>query len=123
MLASHGRVDDRQILPATWIDAATTPSAKNQNYGFHLWLGAPPSGKRIYNANTEIGALHSAPYRTSDVLFFDGGGGHRVYVVPSHQLVIVRTGRTNRPDWDDSILPNLILEGMGVAPATYGVTQ
>lgn len=117
MLASHGRVDDRQILPATWIDAATAPSAKNSNYGYHLWLGAPQSGKRIYNANTEIGALHSGPYLTNDVLFFDGGGGHRVYVVPSRQLVIVRTGRTNRPDWDDSILPNLILEGMGAVPA------
>lgn len=123
MLASHGRIGDRQILPASWIDAATTPSAKNPNYGYQLWLGAPQSGKRIYNANTEIGALHSVPYLADDVLFFDGGGGHRVYVVPSRELVIVRTGRTNRPDWDDAILPNLILQGLGVAASSYGVNQ
>jgi CubicO group peptidase (beta-lactamase class C family) len=123
MLAGRGRAGDRQILPASWIDAATTPSAKNPNYGYHLWLGAPKSGKRIYNSNTEIGALHSAPYLANDVLFFDGGGGHRVYVVPSRELVIVRIGRTNRPDWDDSILPNLILQGISQTLNAHGNNQ
>jgi CubicO group peptidase (beta-lactamase class C family) len=59
---------------------------------------------------------HSAPYLADDVVFFDGGGGHRVYVVPSRRLVIVRTGAVNRPDWDDAILPNTILQGLPPPP-------
>jgi CubicO group peptidase (beta-lactamase class C family) len=59
-----------------------------------------------------VGATHSAPYLADDVAFFDGGGGHRVYVVPSRRLVIVRTGTVNRADWDDAALPNAILAGL-----------
>jgi CubicO group peptidase (beta-lactamase class C family) len=59
-----------------------------------------------------VGVTHSAPYLADDVVFFDGGGGHRVYVVPSRRLVIVRTGATIRPDWDDAVLPNAILAGL-----------
>ena len=112
MLAGRGRFEGREILPAAWIEAATTPSPKNPNYGYQLWLGSPASGKRLYNRNTPVGVTHSAPYLANDVVFFDGGGGHRVYVVPSRRLVIVRTGAANRPDWDDAILPNLMLAAL-----------
>jgi CubicO group peptidase (beta-lactamase class C family) len=118
MIGQRGRLGDREILPASWIDAMTTPSPKNPNYGFQAWLGSPAGGKRFYNRNTPVGVLHSAPYLADDVVFFDGGGGHRVYVVPSRRLVIVRTGAVNRPDWDDAILPNALLQGLPpLAPA------
>lgn len=112
MVAQRGRHDGRQLLPASWIDAMTTPSPGNPNYGFQAWLGSPAGGQRTYNRNTGVGTAHSAPYLADDVVFFDGGGGHRVYVVPSRRLVIVRTGAANRPDWDDAALPNAILAGM-----------
>lgn len=118
MIADRGRFEGREILPPSWIEAMTTPSAKNPNYGFQAWLGSPAGGKRFYNRNTPVGVRHSAPYLADDVVFFDGGGGHRVYVVPSRRLVIVRTGAVNRPDWDDAILPNAILAGLPAAPAT-----
>ena len=41
----------------------------------------------------------------------DGFGGQRVYIVPSRQLVIVRTG-AQRQDWDDAALPNLIIRAL-----------
>nr|MCU0759689.1 beta-lactamase family protein [Steroidobacteraceae bacterium] len=112
MLAGRGRFEGREILPASWIDAMTTPSPTNPNYGYQAWLGSPPGGKRRYNRNTSAAITHSAPYLAGDVVFFDGGGGHRVYVVPSRRLVIVRTGAVNRPDWDDAVLPNLLLAGL-----------
>jgi CubicO group peptidase (beta-lactamase class C family) len=112
MIAQRGQLGDREILPAAWIDAMTTPSPTNPNYGFQAWLGSPAGGKRFYNRNTPVGVRHSAPYLAADVVFFDGGGGHRVYVVPSRRLVIVRTGAVNRPDWDDAILPNSVLKGL-----------
>ena len=43
------------------------------------------------------------------MVYFDGFGGQRVYVSNSADLVIVRTGDT-RLDWDDSVLPNMILD-------------
>lgn len=112
MTSNDGRVGDREILPADWIDAMTTPSPTNPNYGLQVWLGSPAGAKGFYNRNTRIGVPHSAPCLADDVVFFDGGGGHRVYIVPSRGLVIVRTGAMNRPDWDDAILPNALLQGL-----------
>jgi len=45
------------------------------------------------------------------VVFLDGAGGQRVYVIPSAELVIVRIGKSVM-DWDDAILPNALLRGM-----------
>ena len=41
--------------------------------------------------------------------------GQIVYIVPSQQLVIVRTGLrppAGRPEWDNSVLPNLVLRAL-----------
>jgi CubicO group peptidase (beta-lactamase class C family) len=109
MIAQGGLYEGRQVVSADWIRQMTTPSRTNPNYGFQVWLGSPKSGRRIYNRTTPAGVTHSAPYSAEDVIFFDGGGGHRVYIVPSRNLVIVRTGSVNRPDWDDAVLPNAVL--------------
>jgi hypothetical protein len=45
------------------------------------------------------------------VVYFDGFGGQRVYIVPSKQLVIVHTGPLN-PEWDDAKLANLIIRSL-----------
>ena len=45
------------------------------------------------------------------MIYFDGFGGQRVYIVPSKQLVIVHTGPM-RQDWDDAILPNMIIRAL-----------
>jgi hypothetical protein len=45
------------------------------------------------------------------MIFIDGFGGQRVYIVPSEQLIIVRTGMA-RIDWDDARIPNAILRGI-----------
>ncbi|MBT8132379.1 MAG: hypothetical protein KJO35_08935, partial [Gammaproteobacteria bacterium] len=63
---------------------------------------------RYYNRKTSTRVLHSEPYLAEDVIYFDGMGGQRVYVVPSAELVIVRTGDMAM-DWDDAKLPNLLL--------------
>lgn len=111
LFARRGAYGDKRIISADWMRQMTDPSPVNPNYGFQVWLASPKSGKRIYNRNTPAGATHSAPYLVNEVVFFDGGGGHRVYAIPSRDLVIVRTGSVNRPDWDDAILPNAILAG------------
>jgi hypothetical protein len=51
-----------------------------------------------------------SPYATSDVLVVDGGG-NRLWLVPSLQIAILRTGGQLASDWDDGRIPNLIIRG------------
>lgn len=111
LMLNDGRVDGRQVLPAGWVAEMTRPSAANPNYGLQVWLGSPADGVRRYNRMSGLVAPHSEPYLAPDVVYFDGAGGQRVYIVPSAELVIVRIGK-GRFDWDDAILPNTLLRGM-----------
>ncbi|MBL8200275.1 MAG: serine hydrolase, partial [Chromatiales bacterium] len=103
-----GRVGDRQVVPAQWMKDVITPSPTNPNYGYFTWLGTTWEKIRPYNSKSSATAFHSEPFAAPDVIYFDGFGGQRVYIVPSKQLVIVHTGPL-RQDWDDAILPNMII--------------
>jgi CubicO group peptidase (beta-lactamase class C family) len=110
MLEGDGVFDDRQVLPQGWVQQMITPSPRNPNYGLQIWLGSPHVAKRYYN-ESQSGAMVPAaePFLAEDTFFFDGFGGQRVYVVPSENLVIVRTGPA-RLDWDDSAVPNMVVK-------------
>jgi hypothetical protein len=81
----------------------------------HIWLGSPPKQQRPYNDYT-VKAFHSEPFAAADIAYIDGFGGQRVYIVPSLQLVIIRTGKS-KTDWDDAILPNAIIRAVRPAGA------
>jgi CubicO group peptidase (beta-lactamase class C family) len=115
LIDGEGAWRGRRVVSAAWIRAMTTPSALNPNYGFFTWLGSPPVEARTYGPFVTFKARHSAPYAAKDIVYLDGYGGERVYVVPSRGLVIVRTGAT-RDDWDDAILPNAVLAGLEARP-------
>lgn len=100
-----------QVVPAGWMRDVVTPSPRNPNYGYLTWLGTEYQERRPYNRKTSTSAYHSEPFAAPDVVYFDGFGGARVYVVPSRQLVIVRTGAL-ATDWDDAKLPNLLVRGL-----------
>jgi hypothetical protein len=44
-----------------------------------------------------------------DVVYFDGAGAQRVYIIPSRRMVILRMGKPDAA-WDDSKLPNLVMQ-------------
>ena len=102
---------ERQVVPADWMKAIITPSEHNPNYGFFTWLGTEYSEYRYYNRKTSTRVLHSQPFLAPDVIYFDGFGGQRVYIIPSRRLVIVRIGDLTT-NWDDSYLPNVITLGL-----------
>jgi CubicO group peptidase (beta-lactamase class C family) len=110
LILNKGRVGSDQVLPSSWIESMTTPSAANPNYGYQTWLGSPPTERRKYNDKT-ITAYHSAPFAAPDMIYIDGFGGQRVYIVPSQDLIIVRTGLAQQ-NWDDAKLPNAVLAGV-----------
>jgi CubicO group peptidase (beta-lactamase class C family) len=111
-------VNGTQVVSEDWIKEVTTPSDTNPNYGFQTWLGTEWEENRGYGKGVPITVRHSEPFAADNIVFFDGSGGQRVYVVPSHDLVIVRTGPggtdpvTGNFDWDDAILPNTIINGI-----------
>jgi len=106
LILGEGERAGERVVPADYVAQMLTPSALNPNFGFQIWLGSPPSETRKYNDFT-VTAYHSAPFVVSDVIYIDGFGGQRVYIIPSQQLIIVRTG-VSRTDWDDAILVNAI---------------
>ena len=111
LIRNGGAVNEKQVVPAQWISEMGKPSAINPAYGIHIWRGSPWMAKRRYNQTNPLAVIHSAPYLADDVLFFDGFGGQRVYIVPSAGLTIVRTGRVNF-EYDDAKIVNLILAAM-----------
>ncbi len=108
LIKEQGRWNGEQIVPETAIDILTTPAAKNPIYGLGVWLNSPADGARKYGPSTSLKVKHTAPYLADDVVFFDGFGGQRVYIVPSADLVVVRTSQVSFV-YDDSVILNLIL--------------
>ncbi len=108
---SQGRLGDEQLVPQAWMQQIVTPSLGNPNYGFLTWLGTSYEQERSYNQKTSTSVFQSEPFAAADVIYFDGFGGSRVYIVPSQGLVIVRTGDIAL-DWDDAYLPNTIIRGL-----------
>jgi len=108
---NKGRVGDKQVVPEAWMNEMVVPGKHEPNYGYLTWLGTEYKEQQTYNRKGSTAVPHSEPYLVDDLIYFDGFGGQRVYISPSKELVIVRTGSMIL-DWDDSILPNTVLRGI-----------
>ena len=94
-------------MAGVWVRAMKKQSWTNPNFGMHLCVGSPPQKERKYN-DYSVKAFHSAKFLADDIYYIDGFGGQRVYVVPSRDLIVVRTG-VSQLDWDDAPLINTII--------------
>lgn len=76
------------------------------------WLGTEWEEYRRYDSapGTSV-SWHSEPFAADDVVFLDGLGKRQLYIVPSQELVILRTG-PNDSGWDDSRLPNILIRAL-----------
>jgi CubicO group peptidase (beta-lactamase class C family) len=82
---NKGNWDREQLFNSDWVDYITTPTAHSDGtYGGHFWLNAegkyPDVPKDLYSAN--------------------GYQGQHVFIIPSKDLVVVRTGLAESPDFD-----------------------
>ena len=122
LVMNGGSRDGRQLLPDYWKTEMLTPSRNNEHFGLMIWLGSPYVERRLYhrpdswlNDVPKPGVYHSEPFLADDLFMFDGSEGRSVTIVPSEQLVIVRTGfrpLPDQPEWDNAFLPNTILRGI-----------
>jgi CubicO group peptidase (beta-lactamase class C family) len=108
---NDGELGGSQLVPAKWMRAIREPGKIQPNYGYLTWLGSNWDEYRYYNRKTSTRVNHSEAFAAPGVIYFDGMGGQRVYIIPSVNMVIVRTGAISM-DWDDSKLPNLMIRGL-----------
>jgi CubicO group peptidase (beta-lactamase class C family) len=81
----RGNWNGSQIFDPQWVDYITHPTSNSQgNYGAHFWLNAG-------------GAFPNAP---KDMYSANGFQGQYVFIIPSKNLVIVRTGLAESPEFD-----------------------
>lgn len=74
-----------QVLPRTWIEYSTKPAnGSGGKYGSFFWLN-------------QSGAYPNVP---RDMYFCDGHDGQFIYIIPSLQLVVVRTGFSKKGDFN-----------------------
>ena len=80
-----GNWNGEQIIDSTWVKYVSTPTnGSNGRYGAHFWLNAG-------------GHYPDAP---KDLFSCNGYQGQMVFIIPSKELVIVRTGLTEEPEFD-----------------------
>lgn len=114
LIKDYGRFNGEQVISQDYVEAMTQGSSANPDYGYQVWLGETFEAARFYNdAKTGFAVIASDPFLVDDMIYLDGFGGQRVYVSRSLDLVIVRMGES-RPDWDDTRLPNLVIEALAL---------
>lgn len=95
----NGYWGKEQILPDGWVDFTRTPSSKSKGeYGAQFWLN-----------RDEFRELPDAP---ESIYFADGYNGQRVYIVPTHNLVIVRMGLSKHGEFDYNKFVTSILDAV-----------
>jgi CubicO group peptidase (beta-lactamase class C family) len=116
LLLQDGVWKGRRLLPPGYVQAMVTPTPQNPWAGISVYVAGSYIERRGA-AHPDVPApktLHSEPYLARDLFLFDGNANQVVYIVPSLQLVIVRTGDgpPRAPEWDNAFLPNTIIRGL-----------
>ncbi len=83
------------ILPAGWVEYSATPTPDSHGYyGAHFWLNDPQDPPEV------LKRFRNMPDIPTDALIASGHDGQRIFILPSHDLVIVRLGLKNLDDND-----------------------
>ena len=104
---NDGMWNGERILPEGWVQftGVPAPADSNRSYGAHFWLGVPSDPGEPASVLTD-GALQAA-----------GHEGQYVTIIPSHDAVIVRLGRTRYGDaWDQAGFVRDVISKLNAPP-------
>lgn len=92
---NNGNWNGEQILNESWVEYSSTPANDSEGeYGAHFWLNAG-------------GKYSNVP---KDLFSSNGFQGQFVFIIPSKDLVVVRLGLTEYPEFDvDTFLKDIIV--------------
>jgi CubicO group peptidase (beta-lactamase class C family) len=120
LLMNDGKWNGKALLPKGYVAAMRTPTSENPHYGMGVWVAGQYIERRGFaHPSIPFGkVLHSEPYAARDLYLFDGNSNQVVYIVPSQQLIVLRTGDgpPKTLEWDNAYLPNLLIRGIIRAP-------
>lgn len=118
---------NRQLLPVGFVTEVSTATPQNPHTGMGVYIAGPYIEKRgPLNPDIELGqTLHSEPYLADDLFMFDGNGHQVAYIIPSADMIILRTGSWMPKDvtWDNSVLPNTLLAGIDFPDGSAPIPQ
>ncbi len=100
LMVRDGNYRGSEVIRPGWVSLMRTPARSDSDYGAYLRVGSRVAGG-------------GEPYAAKDLFVVDGGGGNRLWLVPSLQLAVLRIATPGAKDqsWDDTRIPNLIVRG------------
>ena len=118
LMLQDGMWDNKRLLPVSYVKQMTKATKQNPHYGAGVYVAGKYTDRRgAANPDRKVPKTwHSEPYLASDLYLFDGNANQVVYIVPSEQLIVLRTG-SNPPksadkEWDNVALPNTLMRGI-----------
>ena len=92
----NGRWNDKQLISESWIKEATTPSEVNPVYGYMWWLNSDIDRQKAEYVTENYSDAYARQWRRrpgpgapATSYGGSGGGGHRVWIDPENDMVIV----------------------------------
>lgn len=110
-----------RLLPTWWFEEYLRPSPHKPELGLSVWLGDPWIERRLFARESvrQPGVFHSEPYAARGVYVFDGADARILWIIPSHDLVVLRLGDPpprDGPRWDNALIPNALIRALEAQP-------
>ncbi|MEO0463871.1 MAG: serine hydrolase [Pseudomonadota bacterium] len=119
LIMADGVWEGERLLPEGYTDQMRTGTQENPYYGMGVWLAGDYIEKRGFaHPSVPYGKVaHKEPYLDKDLTLFDGNSNQVVYMIPSQNMIVLRTGARPPKDkpWDNTVLPNLLIRAAAQA--------
>jgi CubicO group peptidase (beta-lactamase class C family) len=95
---NNGNWQGQQLLPEDWVQYTTTPgNGSNGRYGAFFWLN-------------QSGDQPDAP---ADTYMCKGHDGQYIFIIPSKNLIVIRTGYSKKGEFETNLMLKEILKSIG----------
>ncbi len=106
LVLHNGEWGRQRIIDASYIREMGTPTATNGSYGFLTWTNRGVGGYDAFGRHFHGGReIPSAPV---DMVQFSGFLDQAIFIVPSLDMVITRSGISATPGWDYEMFRTLV---------------